>query len=142
MLSDESPAEKLDENNKKRLQKIVGKILYYAREVEHTILMGLNSLVAVQIKPKIKTARQITQFLNYSATHLDTVKEYRRSGIIIHIYSDALYISEPEARNRSGGCFSKDQNPNIPIQSMPPENGPEHVQCIIMRNVMASTTAL
>ena len=96
----------MDENNKKRLQKIVGKILYYARAVDPTILMGLNSLVTVQIKLTIETAKQINQFLNYIATHPETVKEYRRSGIIIHIYSDELYISEPEARNRAGGYFS------------------------------------
>ena len=59
--------------------------------------MALNSLEAVQTKPKIKNAKQITHFINYSATHTDAIVEYRISGIIIHIYCDASYISEPEA---------------------------------------------
>ena len=29
---------------------------------------------------------------------------------------------------------------NIPIQSAPPQNGPVHVECRIMRNVLASAT--
>ena len=87
----------MDEHNQKRLQKIVGKFLYYARDTGPTMLMALNSLVAVQTKPKIETAKQITQFLNYSAIHPDAIIEYRKSGTIIHIYSNASYISEQEA---------------------------------------------
>ena len=45
--------------------------------------------------PKIETAKQITKILNYSATHLDAVTEYRRIGTILHIYSYEYYISEP-----------------------------------------------
>ena len=76
--------------------------------------MVLNSLAAVQTKPKIETAKQITQFLNYSATHPDAVIEYRRSVMIIHIYLDAYYISEPEARSRAGGYFFLGPKPNTP----------------------------
>ena len=37
MLSEKEPAEKLDGNNQKRLQKIVGKFLYYAIAIDPTI---------------------------------------------------------------------------------------------------------
>ena len=47
------------------------------------MLMALDSLAAVQTKPKIETAKQITQFLNYSATHPDAIIEYRKSGMIL-----------------------------------------------------------
>ena len=53
------------------------------------MLMSLDSLAEVQTKPTIETAKQITQFLNYSTTHSDTVIEYRRIGMILNIYSDA-----------------------------------------------------
>ena len=59
------------------------------------MLMALKSLAAVQTNPKIETSKQITQFLNYSATHPDAITEYRKSVMILHIYSDASYISEP-----------------------------------------------
>ena len=47
MLSEKAPAEELDENNQKRLQKIVGNFLYYDRATDPTMLMTLNSLSAV-----------------------------------------------------------------------------------------------
>ena len=73
MLSEKAPAQELDEYNQKRLQKIVGKLLYYARSIDPTMLMSLNSLAAVQTKPKTETTKQITPFLNYSATHQDAI---------------------------------------------------------------------
>ena len=68
-------------------------------------MMSLNSLAEVQTKPKNETAKQVTQFFNYSVTHPDAVTEYRRIGIVLHIYSDASQISEPEAQSRSGEYF-------------------------------------
>ena len=59
------------------------------------MLMELNSLPAVHTKTTIETTKEITRFLNYSATHPDEVIEYRKSGMILHIYLDKSYISEP-----------------------------------------------
>ena len=78
MLSEKAPAEELDEFNQKRLQKLVEKHLYYARAMETTMLIALNSLVAVQTKPTIETIKR-TQFIKYSPTHPYTVTEYRES---------------------------------------------------------------
>ena len=79
----------MDENNQKQIQNIVVKFLHYAIPMDPTILMALNSLMVVHTKPTTETAKMITQFLNYSASHPDVVTEYRRGGIIIHIYLDA-----------------------------------------------------
>ena len=57
-----------------------------------TKIPGGNAYKAENRNRKIKT-----QFLNYSATHPDAITEYRKSGMILHIYSDASYISKPEA---------------------------------------------
>ena len=73
ILSEKAPYEKLDDNNQKRLQKIVGKFLYYAKAVDPTMLMELISLAVVHTKPIIETVKQVTQFLNYSASHPDAV---------------------------------------------------------------------
>ena len=86
----------MDKNNQKILQKIGGNFLYYAISTDPTALVELSSLTALQKKPTIETEKQINQFLNYSATHPDAVTEYRKSGIILLIYSDAFHISEPE----------------------------------------------
>ena len=73
MLPDKSPAEELDENNQKIPQKFVGKFLYYAGAIDPTMLMAINSLMAIQKKPIIETTKQITRFLNYRAIHPDVV---------------------------------------------------------------------
>ena len=70
------------------------------------MMMTLNSLATVHAKLTSKTAKQIHNFLNYSATNPDAVTEYRKSGMILHIYYDASYILEPEARSRAGRYFS------------------------------------
>ena len=93
----------MDENNQKIRQKIVGKFLYYARAIDPTMLMVINSLAAVQTKKTIETTKQITRFLNYSATNPDAIIEYIKSRMILHIYYDASYISELEAQSRAGG---------------------------------------
>ena len=92
-MSEKAPAEELDKHNQKILQKLVGKLLYYSRATDPTMLMALNSLVAVQTKPAVETAKKTTPFLNYSATHPDRITQYRKSGMILHIYFNASYIS-------------------------------------------------
>ena len=72
MLPEKAPAEELDKNKQRRLHKIVVKFLYYARSIDPTMLMELNSLAAVQTKPAIKTAKN-THSLKYSAIHTDAV---------------------------------------------------------------------
>ena len=46
-LSEKAPAETFDDNNDIIFQNIVGKLLYYAREIDPTILMTRNSLAAL-----------------------------------------------------------------------------------------------
>ena len=62
MLSEKATDEELDKNNQKRLSNILGKFLYYARSIDPTMLMALNSLAEVQTKPKIETAKKTLSF--------------------------------------------------------------------------------
>ena len=59
ILSEKEPDEESDENNQKQHQKIVGKFMYYVRDIDPTMLMEINSLSSVQTKPKIETAKNI-----------------------------------------------------------------------------------
>jgi hypothetical protein len=123
-----------------RVQQVVGTLLYYARAVDPTMLVALNEIGAKQSAPTATTARQITQLLDYAATHPDSVLRYTRSGMILHIHSDASYLSAPNARSRVGGHFflsSMSPDPSKPPLN-PPNNGAVHVECKTLRNVMAS----
>ena len=52
-VSEKAPAEELDGYNQKILHKIGVKLLYYDRAIYPTMLIALNSQVAVQTKPTI-----------------------------------------------------------------------------------------
>ena len=60
---------------------------------------------------------------------------------MLQIESDASYLSEPRACIHTGGHYylislptDPEKSPNLP----PPENGPIHTECIILKNVVAS----
>jgi hypothetical protein len=60
--------------------------------------------------------------------------------MVLHIHSDASYLSEPKSRSRAGGHFFLSNMPTDPTKgpTKPRLNGPIHIVCGIMRNVMAS----
>jgi hypothetical protein len=125
------------------IQQIVGTLLYYTQAVDVTLLVALNSLAAKQSKGTENTAKAIIQVLNYCATHLDATLRYHASGMVLHIDSDASYLSMPKARSCVGGHHYLSSNSCDPTKAPttnPPPNGPIHTVCHKLRNVMASAT--
>jgi hypothetical protein len=51
------------------------------------------------------TADKVIKLLNYCNTHPESKIRYHASEIILHIHSDASYLSENEAKSRAGGLF-------------------------------------
>ena len=103
------------------------------------MLVALGSLSAAQTKGTEQTMKAAVHPLNYAATYPDAIVRFRASDMILHMHSDASYLSEPKARSRVGGYFfldgKDDPNPDSPP---PPINGAIHVVSEIMRNVMPS----
>ncbi len=62
---------KLDAKGIKRVQKIVGSILYYARAVDMTVLMALSSIAVEQTKATEKSLAQCTQLMDHLSGHAD-----------------------------------------------------------------------
>jgi len=99
------------------------------------MLVALGTLAAVQAEGTQATITACTQLLNYAATHPDAVLRYTASDMVLHIHSDASYLSESKARSRAGGYFYlSNDSPN------PPMNGAIHVHSSIIRSVLASAT--
>ena len=123
------------------VQQVVGTFLYYARAVDPTILVALNSIAAEQANNTEATAKAVTQLLNYAATHSEVITRYHASGMILHIHSDASLLSEPGAKSISGGYHylsTASADPNKAPLKQPPLNRPVHVKCTTMINVLAS----
>jgi hypothetical protein len=93
------------------IQKITGSVLYYARAVDPTLLMPLNDIATEQTKTTEKTQTSTNQLLYYLATHTHATIKYHASDMILHIHSDASYLSVSNARSRLGGLFFRQQTP-------------------------------
>jgi hypothetical protein len=87
------------------IQKVAGSVLYYARAVDPTVLMPLNDIAMEQTKTTEKTQAATNQLLDYLATNPDDTIRYHASDMILHIHSDASYLSVVNARSRLGGLF-------------------------------------
>jgi hypothetical protein len=132
----------LDPAGKTFLQQVIGTLLYYARAVDNTMLVALGTLSSAQSTGTEATMEAVTQLLNYCATHPDAAIRYSASEMILHVHSDASYLSSSNARSRVGGFFflSSDTGPIAPLpdSTPPPLNGPVHVHSGIIRAVMSS----
>ena len=123
----------LDKNGIKRLQEIIGTLLFYGRAVDNTMLVALNELGSAQAHGTEATAEATVKLLNYAATHPDAVIRYKASKMIYRIHTDASYLSCPKARSRAGGYhYLSDDSDD------PPLNAPILADVHILRNVMGS----
>ena len=124
-----------------RLQEVIGTFLFYARAVDNTMLVALGTLAAAQTKGTEMTMKECVRLLNYAATHPDARVRFRASQMVLHIHSDASYLSEPKSHSRVGGYYFLDgkDNPD-PNAPPPPLNGAIHVESRILRPIMASAT--
>eukprot|EP00804_Cyclotella_cryptica_P022287 CCRYP_018106-RA/>CCRYP_018106-RA protein AED:0.35 eAED:0.38 QI:0/0/0/1/0/0/3/0/579 len=126
----------LDSNGQKRIQQIVGALLYYARAVDNTILLSLSAIASEQAHPTQLTQKRCQQLLDYCASHLDAVVCFKASDMVLNIHSDASYPSESNARSQIAGHFFLG---SVPIDKTPIElNGAIYVFCGILKFVVAS----
>eukprot|EP00957_Ditylum_brightwellii_P048703 3695310-Ditylum_brightwellii.AAC.1 len=61
--------------------------------------------------------------------------------MVLHIHSDASFMLETQAHSCAGGHFflsTASQDPTKPPTEPVPLNGPIHMVCEVIRNVMAS----
>jgi hypothetical protein len=65
----------------------------------------INEIATDQTKSTLKTRVAINQLLYYLATHPGANIRYRKSYVILHVRSDASYLSVSHARSILGGLF-------------------------------------
>ena len=85
-------------------------------------------------------------FFNLSDSHPDAVIRYVASDMVLHVHSDASYLSAPKARSKLGGYFYLSSKPTDPYRQpqptdpLPPLNGAIHVNASIIKHVMAAAS--
>ena len=122
----------------KKVQSVVGTFLYYARAIDNTILPALNEISASQAKPTQKTTEKINMLLDYLSTYPDAKIRYFASDMILTIDSDAAYLVAPKARSRVAGYFHCSTKYDKVRPSNVLHNGPIHIECTILKRVLAS----
>jgi hypothetical protein len=98
---DDTPA--LDPAGILHLQTVAGTLLFYARAVDHTMLVAIGDIAAAQAHGSEATMSACVHLLNYAVTHPDAVVCYTASDMQQHVHSDASYLSAPKSRSRLGG---------------------------------------
>jgi hypothetical protein len=96
--------------------------------------MPLNDIATEQTKATGTAQAATNQLLDYLATHPDATIRYHASDMILHIHSDASYLSVSNARSRLGGLFF--------LGNKPPEQDKLNFSILnvasIIKNVVAS----
>jgi hypothetical protein len=91
------------------IKKITGSVLYYTRELYPTF----KGITTEQTKATEKTQAASDQLLDYLASHPDVTIWYHASDMMLHIHSDASYLSVSNARIRLRGLlFCGDKPPH------------------------------
>ena len=89
----------------KRVQNIVGTLLYYGRAINSTPLTALSTNMARQSNGTQAVAEACHQLLDYVATHPDAGIRYHACDMILAIHTDASYLSETKGKRRAAGHF-------------------------------------
>jgi hypothetical protein len=129
-------SQRMDADNTLRLQRIVGKLLYYCRAVDSTMQHALSTLATQQTTGTQQTMDDLTILLNYCASHPDIILRFQRSEMILRVDSDAAYLTEPGARSRVGGFLylgNKQDSPRL-------FNGPVLTISRVIRAVMSAAS--
>ena len=87
----------------KRIQQVVGALLYHSRAVDSTTGVALSTLASEQSQATERTNEKLHQLLDYCATQPDATLQYNASDMILKIHSDASFGNEPGFRSRAGG---------------------------------------
>jgi hypothetical protein len=111
-VEDETTSPALSDKDVNKSQTLTGTLLFYARAVDPTLIMPINVLSSEQSEATAVRAEKVIKLLNYCNTHPETKIRYHGSHMILHIRSDASYLSEIEAKSRSGGFFYMGSNNN------------------------------
>jgi hypothetical protein len=97
--------------------------------------MPLNDISTEQTKSTEKTPAAVDQFLDYLATRPDAPIRYHKSDMILHIHSDASYLSFSHAGSsrEEGLLYCGEKLPNADIL-----NGSILNSAAVVKNLVAS----
>ena len=117
----------------KRVQVILGVLLYVVRAVNNKLLVALIAIVSYQAEATVEIEDAIEQLLDYVATYPDDGIIFQKIDMILAAHADAGFLNKSKARSRAGAhIFLSENYPN------PQLNIPVLTITQIVKSVMAS----
>ena len=114
-------------------------MIYYAWLVDPKMIQEIKEILRVLSRPTQDTAEKSRILLDYAATYPNEILRYKASDVVLHVDSDAAYLTMPEARRCYSGHFYLSDWPSpSPIKPNPDINGPIHTECKTILNVVSS----
>ena len=77
-------------------------MLNYGRVVGGIMLTALSIMASKQVLPTENTVLKTHKFMDYAAPHPVVILTHPKSDMILVVYSDPSYISEPQACSHTG----------------------------------------
>ena len=133
MAPEEDTTKPLNEAGVRRVQQIVGALLWIRRAVNNKLLVALSVIVCQHASATEATNMAIHQLLGYCATYPDDGILYRASDMVLAGRADAGFNNETKARSRAGAHIFLSEN-----ESIPRWNGPILTIARIMKYVVSS----
>jgi hypothetical protein len=99
----------IDAKDKLRLQEVLGTLLYYGHAVDATMLPSIGTITTQQATPTQATIKDLTQLLNYCATHPDAIVRFTKSDMLLHVPRPA-----PALRDTIISVLSPLTHPSLP----------------------------
>ena len=124
----------LNEKGIKRVQYIVGALLYVGRVVNTKLLVALSVIGSQQAAATEDTAAAFEQLLDYVETYPNYGIIFRKIEMIFAVNTDAGFFNESRARSRAGAHIFLSEN-----ELNPKLNGPVLTIAQIIKTVMEST---
>ena len=94
-----------------QIQQIIGCFLYYARALDNTLLVALNTISQTQANSTTTTTTTTTttklcdHLLKYCATKPNVGLRHHASNMTLNVHSDAAFLVAPQAKSRIAGSF-------------------------------------
>ena len=113
---DEDTRPNIDQVCIRRVQGIIGALLYYKCTVDNKLLMSLSAIGTKQAAATESNAVAIYQLLDYVAMYPNDGIIYRATDMIMCAHYDTAYIIESKTRSRSGSLkllLEDDPTPRI-----------------------------
>ena len=88
---------------KQHVMEVTGTFLYYARAVDYLMLPAIQDISTQQAHPTERTLENIDDLLRYAASHPNQRIRFNACDMILHIVSDASYLSRANSGSVAGG---------------------------------------